>query len=210
MPGPRRFTVSKSDQNGSLANSLLVVACGILLVAGLDSAYCRHYLLLLWHTQFKPKESHVAEVEIFTKSATALVLGGILLWFNSSKESSSDESLAVVTVYPSMGVQLSEASFTEAKESDGKTKGSMGMFLPREKIVDCIVYEVILSHKVKNEVAFRIAQAAEEASLERSQGTTQDHDLRLIPAFPETEMTYQECLYMRRHILQALGPAEKK
>lgn len=210
MPGsPHRFTVSKSDHNGSLADSLLIVVCGVLLAAGVDSAYCRHYLLQLWHTQFKPEESHGAQVEIFTKSATALVLGGILLWFSSRKKATADESLAVVTVYPSMGVQLSEISSTVSKESNGKAKRSTGLFLPRDKIVDCIVYEVILSHKVKNEVAFRIQQPAEETK-EGSQSTIQDQDLRLISAFPNTEMTYEECLYMRRHMLGALGLAEEK
>ena len=63
-------------------------------------------------------------------------------------------------------------------------------FLPRDTIGDCIVYEVILSHEVQNVVAFRLKASSGD---------------KLIPAFPGTDMTYEECFYLRQEIRKSLG-----
>ena len=141
--------------------------------------------------------------------ATGVLCLALLWWKVSSHHATQTTKLAVVTLYPALGVQLSTEQQTLTLEkqdipsiNNNATRTIMGtpIFLPREFIVDCLVYEVILSHKVVTVVAFSI--------LNLPPGTGDNDDTpqqQLVPAFPGTEMTYQECLYMRRQIVQTLG-----
>jgi len=139
-------------------------------------------------------------------------------------------TVAVVTIYPSLGAQLSTevgpmrkqqpfaattnqtdpSSISHPPKSPPQQQWVVCQqhlqFLPRDQIVDCIVYEVILSHKVKNVVAFCL-QNAPIAVLNcdnNHSSSNEEQQHRLAPAFPMADLTYQECLFLRGEILGAL------
>jgi hypothetical protein len=87
-----------------------------------------------------------------------------------------------VTMYP-LGVQLSGPTGTPR-------------FLPRDVVVDCVVTEVILAHKVISVVIFRV---------KGRNGTTE-----LVDAFPGMDMTYVECLTVRSKIMDCLQDSSSR
>jgi len=137
----------------------------------------------------------------------ATAIFGLALWknlFSSWTQDSTSTQLSVLTIFPALGVQISieeEGNTINSSSSSSSSNKQLGnpTFLPRDQIVDCLVYEVILSYKVVTVVAFSVQDPnVGSPCLPDSLPT------KLIPVFPNTEMTYQECVYMRREILQTL------
>ena len=80
-----------------------------------------------------------------------------------------------------VGVQLAIVTLRQGCESvlqQGKPR-----FIPRDQIVDCIVTEVILAHKIQNVVVLRLR-----------------HERKLVNAFPGVDLTYTECCALRSEI----------
>ena len=179
MSPRRRLLVSQSKQNDGKGKTFLV---GICLAVGLQSPTVRHNLRWWMSSLLGSVWLPPGDMEVLTTTATAILLGWMLFWLDSKK--SQNDSVAAVTIYPLLGVQLSQGIMASTLQESGQ------LFLPRDTIADCIVYEVILSHKVLNVVAFRL------------KATSGD---KLIPAFPGTDMTYEECFYMRQEIRKSLG-----
>jgi len=91
-----------------------------------------------------------------------------------------------VTVSP-IGVQLSTLE-------NGSTQGRP-LLLPLDQIKDCVVNEVVLSHKVRSAVLFRVWKQSPDADKEY---------IKLVEAFPGAEMTHTECLAIRNEIVKSL------
>ena len=158
----------------------------------------------------------VSNHSVMITAAAGLLAVGLLLFLwtagiSSHSTTTTTTKLAVVTLYPALGVQLSteqQTTMVGKQDTDNDNNATITgighpLFLPRDQILDCVVYEVILSHKVVTVVAFRIIKPTTTTAESSTDDTPQNH--QLVPAFPGTEMTFQECLFMRRQILQTLG-----
>jgi hypothetical protein len=93
-------------------------------------------------------------------------------------------------------------------------------FIPRDSIVDCIVIETIYSYKVQSIVALRICNTLPKETFKddnisinaQQEQSIKDYNLfihtrkvrestkKIIPIFPDDEMTYMECLRIRSQI----------
>jgi hypothetical protein len=111
----------------------------------------------------------------------ALIAVLILMLLTPRGWPTPQQKQAVVTIYP-LGVQLSST----------QTKGKK-RFIFREQIIDCVVNEVILVHKVINVVILRLC--------------FRDGTIKLVDAFPGVELSYKDCLIMRSQINEALAYA---
>jgi GPI-GlcNAc transferase complex, PIG-H component len=133
--------------------------------------------------------------------ALVLVLvatAAVLYWMACS---STSRRGAAVSIYP-LGVQLSTVC-TPTKGMDATVDSNEHyyrmtprMFIPRDRIVDCIVTEVIWAHKVQSLVVFRVSNQSQRSD---------DTAVQLVSAFPGIEMTYIECLQYRRQINSCLS-----
>ncbi|CAB9508979.1 expressed unknown protein [Seminavis robusta] len=150
----------------------------------------------------------VTDLSKATCTMALLAVGSIIVFATTNPAKKSQETVAVLTIYPALGAQLSQETRRKGSSSSAKNQRSQDnsvqmrnqLFLPRDQIVDCVVYEVIWSHKVMNVVALRIHATTTQEKSE----TQQQQTLKLIPVFPGTEMTYEECLYMRQEIIVSL------
>ena len=210
----------------------------------------------LMHAQ-EQDESPPAVVGTTTTAAWTLLLAVILwqvvvvlLMTRNKNKNNNDSAIlastltttaAVVTIYPSLGVQLSREVGPMRKHQPFTTTTNQTdpssishppksptqqqcvvcqqhlQFLPRDQIIDCIVYEVILSHKVKNVVAFCLQNSPiavlncdnnhsshHNNNNNDTNSSNEEQQHRLVPAFPMADLTYQECLFLRGEILRAL------
>ena len=135
----------------------------------------------------------------------ATVLGFVLLF---PAKNSGTETVSVVSIYPTIGIELRTELLRRSPEGLSQTTKKVlnVKFIPRDQIFDCIVYEVILVHKVINLVAFRIHKADNSVKDDKHiEEIVNNKALQLVPAFPGAEMTYKECLHMRSEIIHELG-----
>lgn len=139
-------------------------------------------------------------IGVGTATIVAVLLGAVMLKLQPVAKMKM--TMAVVTIYPALGVQLSIEIADGTKENHHREVVNR-QFIPRDQIKDCIVYEVILSHKVISQVAFRIYQQGVSDDGYKMDHKVQ-HSLKLIPAFLKAELTYEECLFMRREIMAKL------
>jgi hypothetical protein len=85
------------------------------------------------------------------------------------------------------------------------------LFIPRDVILDVIVNEVILAHKVVSVVLFRIlktdaVQGIRDADERPPISTLMKKGyIHLVPAFPGVQMSFAECYNMRKELSAALG-----
>jgi hypothetical protein len=109
---------------------------------------------------------------------------------------------AVVTVFPAC-VQLARLQGSKPIETP--------LLIPREDILDIIVNEIILSHKVVSVVVFRVLKrqgclkCTSTVKFAGMGSLLQEGMVHLITAFPGVEMTYRECLVISKKISESLG-----
>jgi hypothetical protein len=181
------FIVSAAPESSRfVAPATIVVVCGPLLAAVAAAASDR------------------VSLGGYKQAATVLVcLFMMLLWNTIRKQKRPGASQVSVTVYP-VGVQL-------ARFSSGQPVRPP-MFIPRDVILDVIVNEVILSHKVVSVVLFRVWK---QDGMEQTPDTDRppiasllkEGRIHLIPAFPGVELSFRECQIMRRELSVSLGLA---
>jgi hypothetical protein len=107
----------------------------------------------------------------------------------------------VVSIYP-IGIQIE--CFVLSSRSGQADVQMIGhrepIFFPRETVIDCVVSEVVHSHRVSSNLLFRIG---EWPKFSRSEVY-----VHLVEAFPGVELTVVECLAMRaemnRYLLQEI------
>jgi hypothetical protein len=141
---------------------------------------------------------------------TVLLLAFAIAFLLAARSSADKDSPSLevsVTVLP-LGVQLVT-----------KKKGvpvSTPTYLAREEILDVIVNEIIFAHKVVSIVVFRLLkdQGAAPENYMTNKKDKAKHSMalllkegrvQLIPAFPGVEMSYTDCMSMRRDISKSLG-----
>ena len=107
------------------------------------------------------------------------------------------------TVYP-VGVQL-------ARMQRQRPVGPP-LLIPRDLILDVIVNEVILAHKVVSVVVFRVlkkdaisTQSTKDATKPSMSSLLRQGCIHLVPAFPGVEMSFADCQRMRRELSTCLG-----
>jgi hypothetical protein len=100
----------------------------------------------------------------------------------------------VVSIFP-IGIQIEcvvRSSLSRKTDDEHRTRRRKPIFVPRETVIDCVVSEVVHSHKVGSKVLFRIGVGPKFHQ--------SDVYVHLVEAFPGVEMTYEECLAMRAEI----------
>ena len=118
-----------------------------------------------------------------------------------------------VRILPQEGVQIEEYTAVEAKvehehEHKQQEKADIGFkarFLPREWIIDVIVNEHVMSHRVMSIVLFRVyPQSIILCSSSKNQLNIKD--ATLVAAFNPSmvDMTYRECMQMWEGIRDGL------
>jgi hypothetical protein len=128
--------------------------------------------------------------------STSIALVGAMVWFLKGDDSAVHES--VVAVYP-LGIQIGNRVVLPRTQSLKELIGAT-IFIPMEALIDCVVTEVVLSHKVISTLQFRVLCQPSGSAL-RFGSTT---PMKLIPAFPGVELSYSECLTMRAEIHKCL------
>ena len=167
---------SQPDQGRNHQGSLLTIAWQIVLVA--ITVSCAS-LWLSFH------ESLVEHDVTFRVLVVVLVCVVLLLYNMVTKNRNTtrkqDGLDYGVSICP-LGVQV----WVENSQNQPSSKGSVRAFVPRHEILDCIVQERILAHRVRNSLLFRL------------------HGQRILEPFPELDLPYHECLRQRRSIQTAL------
>lgn len=127
--------------------------------------------------------------------STFFALVAALLWFLHRDHSRLRDAVheSVVAVYP-LGIQIENRVTSPAIRSKTKVVGE-SIFIPMEALIDCVVREVVLSHKVISILQFRVLCRPGSASHLGSSA-----DMKLVQAFPGVELSYSECLTMRAEI----------
>jgi hypothetical protein len=121
----------------------------------------------------------------------------MMLLNHLKKQRAASACQVTVEVFP-LGVQL----LRNQKSS---------LFIPRDVILDVVVNEVILAHKVVSVVLFRILKENKlhepwDASdvLPTTSTLLREGRVHLVPAFPGVEMRFAECHMMRKELSSAL------
>lgn len=130
----------------------------------------------------------------------ACLLIFVLLVCFRRKRSDAASEIVIVTVFPA-GVQLSRV------KASSNRPVRPPLFLPRDVILDVIVNEVILAHRVVSVVLFRIWKRDGTSRKDTPSIATllKEGRIQLVPAFPGVEMSFRECHMMRRELSAALG-----
>jgi len=141
--------------------------------------------------------------EHFWKVVVFICLFILLLFHRFRKQRAATTCEAIITVYP-VGVQL-------ARRSKGRLL-QPPLFIPRDVILDVIVNEVILAHKVVSIVLFRVLkqnelQESRDLAKPPVSSLLKEGRIHLVPAFPGVEMSFSECHVMRRELSSSLDLA---
>lgn len=140
----------------------------------------------------------------YKQAATVLAcLFMMLLWNTIRKQRRPGTCQVSVTVYP-VGVQLARLNAGQLVRPP--------MFISRDLILDVIVNEVILAHKVVSVVLFRVWK---QEGMEQTpdivrppiSSLLKEGQIHLIPAFHGVELSFRECQVMRRELSVSLGLA---
>lgn len=113
---------------------------------------------------------------------------------------------AALFIYP-FGIQLASVYFGSSVEdnSHGFHTIKHGSFLPRDEIIDCVVNEVILAHKVVSVILFRLKKSISCSHSDRCENSNHARcDALLVEAFPGIEMSYNKCLILRQQIMKEI------
>mmetsp|Transcript_14461 Transcript_14461/g.21306 ORF Transcript_14461/g.21306 Transcript_14461/m.21306 type:complete len:193 (-) Transcript_14461:847-1425(-) len=114
-----------------------------------------------------------------------------------------------------VSVFICELSVQISTSCNGKVKGEPIM-IPKKSILDVVVEEIILSHKVVSVLIFRLQKCTDGDNLDGL--TTPDSIQKLLAedkvqlqvAFPGVELSYQQCLDLRFEMMKSLGSLSKK
>lgn len=126
---------------------------------------------------------------------------GVILFVGIFRRSGFDERLEVSLTVNNSTVQIS-------KSNKGKQIGNP-VSIQRNNILDVVVNEVVLSHKVVSVIVIRLYKSPGHdennvPNTSQMQSLLMDGNVKLQLAFPGVEMSYMECMAMRREICRAL------
>jgi len=137
---------------------------------------------------------------LFSIAACILVFYAVrfFVWVVTSMFSSGNaehKKGVAVMLYP-IGVQLTTVYFLNGDQGEAAEQivQENACFIPRDQIIDSVVTEVVLAHKVRSVIVFRLRHS------HRSDNPNQHAAIQLREAFPGVDLTYNECLAIRSQI----------
>ena len=122
-----------------------------------------------------------------------MILVPLSLLFIMAGSKYGHECEYTLCIFP-MGVQVSMLQPAPAPNANNNNNTPpvalprVTTFLSRYDILDCVVNEQILAHRVRNCLLFRLRNLHE-----------------LVEPFPQLDLTYRECLSLRKSIMAALS-----
>lgn len=137
---------------------------------------------------------------------TLLVSCLFILILISRRIQPKQERGSALFIYP-FGIQLASVYFGSSEKDISRCFHTIkhGSFLPRDEIIDCVVNEVILAHKVVSVVLFRLKKPICCSHSDKCENANHAIcDALLVEAFPGIEMSYNECLVLRQRIMKAI------
>lgn len=168
--GKQRIVVQSDGSISSYSVSSLLPTCGVIYLAwklgGVDSSY-----------------QYLAESRVWTMWGGCVLITAILVW------------ILYRTIYRgklvgfSLSIDASGVYLEDILEPMFQAEANYQphLFVPRQEIVDCVVTEIILVHKVENAIVLRRHQKKSPVDM-----------------FPMVNLTYNECLCIRQKINAAL------
>jgi hypothetical protein len=180
----KKFVVSASKGCLSSSPMLQVVALGLPIMAA----------IVYTQETFEDQRIRV----LISVLLGLVVLVGLFLLRGGGKS----EELEVSVSVNQLSVQLTTYR-------NGKIIG-YPLLISRRDIVDIVVNEVILSHRVVSVLVFRVLKltgtaAPEAKKLQPMHSLLKENSIRLQVAFPSVDMSYNECMTMRGEISRTLG-----
>lgn len=208
----RIIVQAKSDEATPGSTHLRVTAARWVL-APLILAYCGTYLLktqkkkevtnrlyaqfldlIDLHSELKYSDISIALVSLLALVASVFYCITQLLGSRRSQEveSTSNNKGVAITLYHA-GVQLAMVSLSKGRSGDVIQQENPRL-IPRDQIIDCIVTEVVLAHRVQTVVVFR---------LRKQPSDTQEKEacsIQLVNAFPGIDLSFMECCAIRSRV----------
>lgn len=143
---------------------------------------------------------YLKDTHFIASFITYVACGIAVLLFIGIRSSHGDEGMEISLTVNPLSVQI-------ARSRRGKIIG-YPVLICRKDIVDIVVSELVLSHKVVSVVVLRI-KAPRHTGQDRSREIPvstllKQGNLKLQVAFPGVEMSYMECMAMRQEICKAL------
>ena len=133
-----------------------------------------------------------------------VIIVGLILFVGVVWRRGNDEGREVSLIVNHSTVEVS-------KSRKGKRIGN-SVLIQRKDILDVVVNEVVLSHKVVSVIVIRLSNATDlskckndESTISSIQSLFMEGNVKLQLAFPGVEMSYMECMTMRREICRALN-----
>lgn len=104
-----------------------------------------------------------------------------------------------------VSVSINEATVRLTAKRNEKLFGNP-LVIPRRDILDVVVNEVILAHRVVTVLVFRVRKGSDDDKTyeDNVQILLSQDRVRLVPVFPAIELTFRECHTLRRNITTAL------
>lgn len=150
-----------------------------------------------------------------------IVVSVLTLVITLSRRKPKRKDMEAIVLYP-LGIQLGTITLDVSCSNSANIKVTPQVFLHRETIIDCVVTELVYSHKVQSTVILRTKQHHSECknvnpkpAFTEYETTAEDDDItktltrtretresinNLIQLFSDFEMTYVECLAIRSQI----------
>lgn len=137
-----------------------------------------------------------------TQMSSVVIVVGFALFFGIIHRSGyGEEGLEVALTVNHESVHIS-------KSQKGKQLGN-SVLIQRKDILDVVVNEVVLSHKVVSVIVLRCLKSSGHdgtgaPKVPPFQTLLRESDVTLQLAFPGVEMSYMQCLTMRKEMCRAL------
>ena len=146
---------------------------------------------------------------VFTILILSIVVVAWTLIFHRNHLADDGKRIPAVVLYP-IGIQLCKitvSSKTEIEENGFESASVIikanivpGIFLFRDVVLDCVVAEIVHSYKVESRAFLRIFGETQNLGTQSSGKPV----AKLIDIFPDVNMTYMECLFVRSQINEYL------
>jgi hypothetical protein len=114
----------------------------------------------------------------------------------------SDKGIAIMMY--AWGIQLSNVIVTERSDGTTHYHPLNPRFIPRDMIVDCIVTEVVLAHKIQSMVALRTKIDQHSPWSPPFCPDRNESPIQLVCVLPGVHLSYRECLVVRNQIMNYL------
>jgi hypothetical protein len=201
-------STAKSSADGLLGFmtvfKVAMIAFFVIAVAKMQHTEYGFMQILLWSSDATPQMEQdgvfygIQRPVLLTIVIIAIL--GITLNYTTTK---SDKGIAIMMY--AWGIQLSNVVVTDRIDGTTHYHPLNPRFIPRDVILDCIVTEVVLAHKVQSMVALRTKNYHHSPS-GNSPHCPHENDgpIQLVSVLPGVHLSYRECLVVRNQIMNYL------